>query len=132
MFDNPLVNASRRVLVADDNAINLRVICMQIKKLGYEVDGVADGSLAVQAFERTPYGLILMDCQMPVLDGFQATAKIRTQEKEKNLLHMPILAFTADNSEQEAEHCKREGMDDVLPKPVKQDVLAEVLKKWIP
>ena len=68
---------------------------------------------------------------MPVMTGLEATAKIRALEKEKNLPRTPILAFTADNSSQEAEHCRQEGMDDVLVKPVKMEVLGEVLAKWV-
>jgi len=114
-----------RVLVAEDNTINRRVAVLQLQRLGYHADAVANGREAVQMWERFPYDAILMDCQMPEMDGYAATAMIR--ERERNGSHIPIIALTANAMKGDEEICLRAGMDGYIPKPVNSDVLREAL-----
>ena len=114
-----------RILVAEDNTINRRVAVLQLQRLGYHADGVANGREAVQMWERFPYDAILMDCQMPEMDGYAATAVIR--ERERNGSHIPIIALTANAMKGAAEGCLRAGMDGYISKPVNSNELRETL-----
>jgi CheY-like chemotaxis protein len=93
--------------------------------MGYHADGVANGREAVQMWERFPYDAILMDCQMPEMDGYAATAVIR--ERERNGSHIPIIALTANAMKGAEEACLRAGMDGYISKPVNSDELRETL-----
>lgn len=132
----PMVEAepeeiSKRVLLAEDDKINSKVAARQLKKLGYEVDTAMDGQEAVDAMQHTSYGLVLMDCQMPVMDGFEATRTIRRIETTRSSRKVPIIAMTANFSAEDRERCKEAGMDDFITKPVKIKVLGELLEKWM-
>ncbi|HTO95347.1 MAG TPA: ATP-binding protein, partial [Bacteroidota bacterium] len=118
----------RRVLVAEDNQVNQRVALRMLEKMGCRADVVANGEEAVEAVGRLPYDLVLMDCQMPVMDGFEATARIRKLSGQggKTL----VVALTANALEGDREKCIRAGMDDYLPKPVTQQALEQLLTKW--
>jgi two-component system sensor histidine kinase/response regulator len=119
-----------RVLFAEDNKINQLVAGKQLKKLGYHsVDIVANGIEAVSAWQQCKYGIILMDCQMPEMDGYSAAQKIREQEREKNLPHVPIIAMTANAMQGDRELCLAAGMDDYLAKPVNERDLKAVLER---
>ncbi|HUP87527.1 MAG TPA: response regulator [Acidimicrobiales bacterium] len=120
----------QRLLVADDNAVNQKVAVMMLGKLGYSADVVANGAEAVEAICRTRYHAVLMDCQMPEMDGYQATAAIRGQEDATR--RVPIIAMTAGVMKGDAERCLAVGMDDYVPKPIRADVLADVLRRWLP
>jgi len=122
---------SKRILLAEDNKINSKVAARQLQKLGYEVDTAMNGQEAVDAMEHTTYGLVLMDCQMPVMDGFEATRTIRRMEKTGSSRKIPIIAMTANFSEEDRERCKQAGMDDFITKPVKIKVLGELVGKWM-
>jgi CheY-like chemotaxis protein len=116
-----------RILMAEDNSINQRVGKLILLKAGYDIDLVADGSEAVEAHRILPYDLILMDCQMPVMDGFEASLLIR----EMNHRRQPIIvAVTANALVGERDRCLKAGMDDYLSKPFQSQQLIAVVRKW--
>jgi signal transduction histidine kinase/AmiR/NasT family two-component response regulator len=119
-----------RVLFAEDNKINQLVAGKQLAKLGYHsVDIVGNGFEAVSAWQQGKYGIILMDCQMPEMDGYAAAQKIREQEREKHLPHIPIIAMTANAMQGDRELCLAAGMDDYLSKPVNERDLRAILER---
>jgi two-component system sensor histidine kinase/response regulator len=115
-----------RILLADDNPINQLVTLMMLKKLGYRADAVADGLEAIKALETFPYDLVLMDCQMPEMDGFEATRAIRNLKMD-----IPIIAMTANAMKGDRELCLEAGMNDYLSKPVKTTELSAALERWL-
>ena len=123
---------SGQVLVVDDNAANQTVIKAILGKLGLECEVVADGQKAVARIQQQqPLDLVLMDCQMPVMDGFEATRLIRQWEREAQRPHLPIVALTAGAFEKDRQHCLEAGMDDFLAKPVDIHRVIDVLKQWL-
>lgn len=117
---------SVRILMAEDNSVNQRVGQLMLKKAGFDIDLVADGTEAVEAHRMQPYDLILMDCQMPIMDGFEASSLIR----EMSLVQPIIIAVTANALVGERERCLRAGMDDYLSKPFLAEQLVGVVEKW--
>ena len=117
----------RRILVAEDNSTNREVILAQLKKNGYQPVAVCNGAEAVKAFQSERYDLVLMDCEMPVMDGFEATARIHAIQPQ-----MPIIALTASAMVSDRERCLREGMNDFLTKPVELSKLSDALARWMP
>ncbi|MEI8157698.1 MAG: response regulator [Burkholderiales bacterium] len=128
-------NLSGRVLVAEDNRINQMVIRALLAKLGLTCEVAGDGQQVVDALlacaDADRPDLILMDLQMPVLDGYGATAKIRAWEAERGLPRMPIIALTADAFAEDRVRCISAGMDDFLSKPVDRETLAATLRRWL-
>ncbi len=119
-----------RVLVAEDNIVNQRVAVRMLDKLGLRTDVAANGREAVEMVDLLPYDLILMDCHMPDMDGYAATAAIRQRESAGR--RIPIIAMTADAMAGCRERCLAAGMDDYLPKPVGPSDLIATLRKWVP
>jgi signal transduction histidine kinase/CheY-like chemotaxis protein/HPt (histidine-containing phosphotransfer) domain-containing protein len=125
-----LIATKRPLLLAEDNPVNQRVAVHVLGKLGYAVDVVDNGALAVAAVARGNYALVLMDCQMPEMDGFAATAAIRRAEAKSS--HLPIIAMTANAMQGDREQCLAAGMDDYIAKPIDVAQLASLLAEWLP
>jgi signal transduction histidine kinase/CheY-like chemotaxis protein len=127
-----------RLLLAEDNLVNQKVARIMLERMGYQVDMVCNGFEALEAVSCKSYDLILMDCQMPELDGYDATAAIRKQEASDNEMpeisqkrRVPIVALTGHAMEGDREMCLQTGMDDYLTKPFSMAELREVLEKWL-
>jgi len=116
----------RTILIAEDNALNREVIAMQLDQLGYRSSVVEDGRAAIEAFSAARFDLILMDCQMPEVDGLEATRRIRAMEKTA---HVPILAMTANAIEDESLYLAA-GFDGILSKPVTLARLRAACERW--
>jgi CheY-like chemotaxis protein len=119
-----------RLLLAEDNPVNQRVATAMLEHLGFNVDVVADGSEAVKAADAKPYQAILMDCQMPILDGYEAASEIRRAEGPGT--RIPIIAVTASAMKSDERRCLAAGMDDFLPKPLNMKSLGALLDHWVP
>ena len=117
-----------RVLVAEDNPVNQMVVTRLLKTLGYESVVVATGADAVEAVEREAWDMVLMDCQMPGVDGFEATRRIRRLTDPSK--SVPIIALTANAMAGDRARCLDAGMDDYLPKPLRREALRDVLSRW--
>jgi PAS domain S-box-containing protein len=118
-----------RILVAEDNAINQLVITHELAALGYEVVAVNNGVEALEALEQSAFDLVLMDCQMPELDGYEASRRIRASPGE--LRRVPIVALTAHALKEDLERCIEAGMNDTITKPFREDVLRQKLERWL-
>jgi PAS domain S-box-containing protein len=118
------------ILVAEDNSVNQKLAILQLKEMGFAAHAVSNGLEAVEAVKRTDYTLVLMDCQMPEMDGYQATEAIRTLEQLTGK-HTPIVAMTAQTLIGDRAQCLAIGMDDFISKPVTSKKLKEVMELWI-
>jgi PAS domain S-box-containing protein len=119
-----------RILVVEDNAVNRKVALRMLERVGVRAEAVGDGRQALTAIDRDTYDLVLMDCLMPEMDGYEATQALRLRE-EGTGRHLPVVAMTANAMEGDRERCLAIGMDDYLPKPVRMETLREVLERWL-
>ncbi len=143
-------SVGHRILVVDDHQVNQQLAVMMIERLGHRVNVAANGQEAIEALKTIPYDLIFMDCHMPIMDGYEATKKIREAEsiksqEEKRALtdspdsplliphcsHIPIVAMTANVMPQDREKCLKAGMDDYLSKPIRPEGLTRIFAKWL-
>lgn len=120
----------KRVLVAEDNLINQKVIRIILDRVGCEYEIAQDGIEALNQYQSGTFDLILMDCQMPNLDGIQAAQKIREFETSKNIPRCSIIAMTANAMKGDKERCLSAGMDDFLAKPFKSQQLTAIIEQW--
>lgn len=133
--DRPTFAASRasnlKILLVEDNLVNQKVTLKQLNSLGFKADLAVNGQTAIEAIAQIDYDIVLMDCQMPILDGYEATRLIRQMEREKLTQHQTvIIAVTANALQEDQERAIAAGMDDYLSKPVRKDVLAAMLDRW--
>ena len=126
------IRFSGHVLVAEDNVTNQKVVQLLLARAGCRVDIAANGQEAVSALDLIDYDLVFMDCQMPVMDGFEATRLIREMERKRARKRTPVIALTANAMDGERERCLAAAMDDYLAKPVGSPDLHAKLKKWLP
>jgi signal transduction histidine kinase/CheY-like chemotaxis protein/CHASE1-domain containing sensor protein/HPt (histidine-containing phosphotransfer) domain-containing protein len=122
---------SHRVLLADDSITNQAVAVAILNKLGYRVDTVINGTEAINALKKNNYHIVLMDCQMPDMDGYEATRRIRKDEDGVKNPHIPVIALTANALKGDREKCLNAGMNDYLSKPIDPLVLRDKLERWI-
>ena len=117
--------------MAEDNPTNQTVAVAILKKLGYGAEAVANGGEAIKALSEIPYDLVLMDCQMPEIDGYEATRWIRSRDSGVRNPDIPIIAMTAHAMKGDRERCLAAGMNDYISKPVQPKELAETLARWL-
>jgi CheY-like chemotaxis protein/HPt (histidine-containing phosphotransfer) domain-containing protein len=120
------------VLLVEDDEINRRMAIQMLTKMGVEVQAAVDGLKALEALEQASFDLVLMDCQMPELDGYEATGAIRKREAETGAPRMPIVALTASALQGDRERCLAAGMDDYVTKPLTISQLRTTVQEWLP
>ena len=123
----PQANSKLKILLVEDNIVNQKVTLNQLRHLGYTADVAANGKEAIEMLNQIPYNLVLMDCQMPILDGYAATRSIREQQSTRQSV---IIALTANAMLEDRERCLAAGMDDYLSKPISKEKLSEKLTYW--
>lgn len=119
------------LLVVEDNELNQKILHEQLLSLGYAVELALDGQAAIEAFRKSKFALILMDCEMPVLDGFAAAKAIRSLEKEQGSAPIPIIALSGHSSNDIRILIKRAGMNELVTKPITLEELSQVLQTWL-
>ncbi|MBI1396283.1 MAG: response regulator [Betaproteobacteria bacterium] len=127
----PVLRRAGRVLLVEDNPVNQKVAVVTLRRLGYEVQLAENGVQALAAVSQAPFDLVLMDCQMPQMDGFAATRALRERERVERRTRMPIIALTANAFDADRAQCEAAGMDDFLTKPFRQEQLRATLDRWL-
>jgi len=127
----PGVRAAPRILLVEENPVNREVAVGMLESLGCKTDAAENGRLAIEAMDTSSYDAVLMDCQMPVMDGLTATGEIRRREQTSGAARVPVIALTANAMEGDRERCLAAGMDDFLSKPFTQQQLATLLRRWL-
>ena len=117
--------------MAEDNPVNQKVAQAMLRKMGLRADVAANGQEAVNALQMIPYDLVLMDCQMPVMDGFESTRVIRQEGSGAINPRIPIIAMTASTMQGDRDKCIQAGMNDFIAKPVQQRELAGIIDRWL-
>lgn len=125
-------HSHKHILLVEDDVVNQQVAQGMLHKLGYRADVVSNGLEAVAALAQRSYDLILMDCRMPEIDGYQATRLIREREQAQDAARVPIITMTAHAMPGDCDACQHAGMDDYLSKPVTTKGLHEMLTRWLP
>jgi len=120
---------SGRILVVEDNVVNQKIVLGMLRSLGFQADLAVNGAEALVVVGAQDFDLVFMDCQMPEVDGYEATRRIRVLENAQRRL--PIVAMTANVMDGDEEKCFEAGMDEFLPKPVRIQALDAVLRKWL-
>ena len=130
----PFTGGAPRILLVDDNPVNLDVSSAMLESLGCLVQAAQNGRIALEELERERYDLMLLDCQMPEMDGYQVAGRVRERERAGAAAarHLPIIALTAHALEADRERCLAAGMDDYLSKPCSKKMLREALARWLP
>ncbi len=129
IINDPLLTSNLKILLVEDMPINQKVVLNQLKILGYQADCATNGQAAIELMTNTSYDLVLMDCQMPVLDGYETTKTIRVRECQER--HTVVIALTAHAMSGDREKCLAAGMDDYITKPISTKQLSEVIERWI-
>ncbi|MDD9304839.1 MAG: response regulator [Desulfobacter sp.] len=121
------------ILLVEDNPVNQKLAMLMMTRAGYQVEVAGNGQEALSAYRAVPskFDLVLMDINMPVMDGFEACQRIRFYEKEKELNPVPVLALTANVLDDFKQRCKAVGMNDFLTKPIKREVVFSAIQKWV-
>ncbi|OBV37814.1 hybrid sensor histidine kinase/response regulator [Janthinobacterium psychrotolerans] len=124
-------SAPAHILLVDDTEMNRQLVTLQLRRHGHQIDIAEDGALALAALERQRYDLVLMDCMMPVMDGYQACRALREKESRLGLARTPVIALTAGATDDDRLHCLQAGMDDYLSKPFSAAQLNAVIARWL-
>jgi len=120
-----------QVLLAEDTEMNRMLVRILLTRMGFEVDEAEDGQQAVDALARKRYDLVLMDCMMPVMDGYEATRILRVREAETGQERVPVIALTASAIAGDRERCRQAGMDDYLSKPFQVDDFTAIVQRYL-
>ncbi len=127
-------NSNDLILIVEDNPVNQKLLAYQLEEMNYRFDIAADGLQALEALSHTRYALVLLDCQMPLMDGYTTASEIRRREKahQQSSQRIPIIAMTAHAAPGERQKCIDAGMDDYISKPMKLELFATIIKRWMP
>jgi len=128
-LDEEKYKSDKKILIVEDNEINAELLSILLDNIGYSADIVENGAVFLDVMKEEHYDLILMDCQMPILNGYDATQQYRNSEKTG--IHIPIVAVTANTMAGDREKCIASGMDDYIEKPVDSGVLKKTVRHWL-